>query len=104
MNRVLIVDDEQSLRDLLSIALGDEGWEVLTASSGDEAVEKLQVEPVDVVVSDIRMPGIDGLELLRIVTETAPETDVILMTAHASTDTAIEALARFMSLVEDATE
>ncbi len=92
MSRILIVDDEQSLRDLLSLALGDEGWDVATASDGDAAAVALQTEPVDVVVSDIRMPGMDGLELLRHVTASAPDTAVILMTAHASTDAAIEAL------------
>jgi len=92
VSRILIVDDEQSLRDMLSLALGDEGWDVATASDGDAAAAALQAEPVHVVLSDIRMPGMDGLELLRHVTASAPDTDVILMTAHASTDTAIEAL------------
>lgn len=92
MSRILIVDDEQSLRDMLSLALGDEGWDVTTASDGDAAAAALQAEPVDVVLSDIRMPGMDGLDLLAHVVESAPDTDVILMTAHASTDTAIKAL------------
>ncbi len=92
MSRILIVDDEQSLRELLSFALGDEGWDVATAVDGAAAAAALQAEPVDVVLSDIRMPGMDGLELLRHVAMSAPDTDVILMTAHASTDTAIEAL------------
>ena len=92
MSRILIVDDEQSLRDMLSLALGDEGWDVGTASDGDAAAAALLTEPVDIVLSDIRMPGKDGLDLLRHVTASAPDTDVILMTAHASTDSAIEAL------------
>lgn len=92
MSRILIVDDEQSIRDMLSLALEDEGWEVATAGDGDAAAAALQSQPVDVVLSDIRMPGMDGLELLRHVNASAPDTDVILMTAHASTDTAIEAL------------
>jgi len=92
VSRILIVDDEQSLRDMLSLALGDEGWDVGTASDGDAAAAALLTEPVDIVLSDIRMPGKDGLDLLRHVTASAPDTDVILMTAHASTDSAIEAL------------
>ncbi|NKB87432.1 MAG: response regulator [Acidobacteria bacterium] len=92
LSRILIVDDEQSMREMLSYALDNEGWEVLTAADGAAAAVALQTEPVDVVVSDIRMPGMDGLELLRHVTDSAPQTSVILMTAHASTDTAIEAL------------
>ena len=92
MSRILIVDDEQSIRDMLSLALADEGWDVATAGDGDAAAAALQSQPVDVVLSDIRMPGMDGLELLRHVNASAPDTDVILMTAHASTDTAIKAL------------
>lgn len=92
MNRLLIVDDEPSMREMLSIALGDEGYEVLTASDGAEAVRVLDADPVQVVVSDIRMPGFDGLELLRHTREVAPDIDVILITAHASADSAIEAL------------
>jgi len=92
VSRILIVDDEQSLRDMLSLALGDEGWDVSVAADGDAAAAALRDEPVNVVLSDIRMPGMDGLELLRHTAAIAPDTDVILMTAHASTDTAIEAL------------
>jgi two-component system response regulator PilR (NtrC family) len=92
LNRLLIVDDEQSMRDMLSIALGDEGYEIVQARDGEEALRVLDTEPVQVVVSDIRMPGLDGLELLRRSRESAPHTDVILITAHASTDSAIEAL------------
>ena len=92
MDRVLIVDDESSMREMLSIALGDEGWEVHSAHDGKAALAVLGKQPVDVVVSDIRMPGIDGVELLRYVREQAPDTAVILITAHASTDSAIEAV------------
>ncbi len=92
MTRILIVDDEPSMRDVLSIALSDEHYEVVTANDGDQAVALLQEEPFNVVVSDIRMPGLDGMGLLRRAREAAPDTDIILITAHASTDSAIEAL------------
>ncbi len=92
MDRVLIVDDESSMREMLSIALGDEGWEVRAARDGEEALAMLGKQPVDVVVSDIRMPGLDGVELLRQVRKQSPHTEVILITAHASTDTAVEAV------------
>ncbi|HJO03529.1 MAG TPA: sigma-54 dependent transcriptional regulator [Acidobacteriota bacterium] len=92
MDRVLIVDDESSMRAMLSIALGDEGWEVHAAGDGNEALALLSKQPVDVVVSDIRMPGVDGMELLRHVRDRSPRTEVSLITAHASTDSAIEAV------------
>ena len=92
MHRVLIVDDEPSMREMLAIALGDEGWEVHAAQDGEEALAKLAQQPFDVVVSDIRMPGVDGLELLGRAREQSPGTEVILITAHASTDSAIEAV------------
>ncbi len=92
MNRVLIVDDEPSMRDMLSIALADEGYELATADAGDLGIERIQSEPFDVVISDIRMPGVDGMELLRVVRDVAPNTEVILITAHASTGSAIAAL------------
>ncbi len=92
MDRVLIVDDESSMREMLSIALGDEGWQVHSAPDGEAALALLGKKPVDVVVSDIRMPGMNGMELLRYVREQSPVTEVILITAHASTDSAIEAV------------
>lgn len=92
MIRVLIVDDESSMRDMLSIALSDDDYEIVTAADGLEAIAALQADPFDIVVSDIRMPGVDGLELLRRAREVAPDTSIILITAHASTDSAIEAL------------
>ena len=92
MHRVLIVDDESSMREMLLIALGDEGWEVHAARDGDQALAMLAKQAVDVLVSDIRMPGVDGLELLGRVREQSPRTEVILITAHASTDSAIEAV------------
>ena len=92
MSRVLIVDDERSMREMLSIALADEGYEIRTAEDGDRALELLRAEPFEVLVSDIRMPGTDGIELLRQVRSFSPQTDVILITAHASMDSAIEAL------------
>lgn len=92
MKRVLIVDDEQSMRDMLAIALRGEGFEVIAAENGEAAQAEIEAHPVDIVVSDIRMPGLDGLELLSQTREISPDTEVILITAHASTDSAIEAL------------
>ena len=93
MNRVLVVEDERSMRDLLSLMLRKEGYTVEVAESGIQAVSRLAKDPpYDLIVTDVSMPGMTGLELLRHARKTAPETSVILMTAYGSKETAIEAL------------
>lgn len=91
MANILIVDDEQSYRQLLTLVFQEEGHELRTAMNGRQALEEVQREPVDVIVSDVKMPDMDGIELLRAVRETLPDIGVILMTAFASVDTAREA-------------
>ena len=91
MSNLLIVDDEQSYRQLLSLIFGGEGHDVRTASNGREAVEMLAVEPADLIVSDVRMPDMDGIEMLRAVRETLPEIGIVFMTAHATVESAREA-------------
>src|SRR5229473_2641396 len=90
--RVLVVDDEKSMRDLLSITLGKEGYDVLTAAGGEPAIEALHRETVDVVITDLRMPKVDGMQVLRAAKEISPDTAVIVITAVASTETAVEAM------------
>jgi len=92
MASVLIVDDERSMRDFLKILLEKEGHEVATASSGASALDALDKHTVDVIVSDIRMPGMTGIELLETVKEQSPELPVILITAFASPDDAVLAM------------
>lgn len=89
---ILIVDDEPSMREFLEIMLHREGYKVSAASSGQEALKMLNDEIYDLIVSDIQMPGVSGLDLLRNVKETSPETLVIMITAYASTETAVEAM------------
>ncbi len=92
-HRILVVEDEQSMRDLMALMLRKEGYRVETAESGSRAKERLDRNEVfDLVVSDISMPGISGLDLLRHFRQSAPETSVILMTAYGTKETAIEAL------------
>jgi len=91
MSNILIVDDEQSYRQLLSLVFDGDGHNVRTAMNGREALEKLQEEPADVIISDVKMPDIDGIEMLRSVRETLPDVGVVLMTAFASVETAREA-------------
>ncbi len=92
MSRILIVDDEQSIRQVVAIALRREGHDVVVAEDGETATKELETNPVDVVISDIKMPGVDGLDVLRFAREHCPKTAVILMTAYTSTESAIEAL------------
>ena len=90
--RILVVDDERAIRDLLSEALRDAGYEVLSAAGGKEASEIVREENVHIAICDIKMPEMDGLELLRHVRDVSPETVVILVTAYASVETAVNAL------------
>jgi two-component system response regulator PilR (NtrC family) len=92
MSKILVVDDEQSMRDFLAILLTKEGHEVLTAKSGADALQAVQSEIFDLVITDMKMPGADGMEVLKAVKEVSPETVVIMITAFATTETAVEAM------------
>ncbi len=92
MNTILIVDDEKSMREFLKILLVKEGYKVITAQDGDRALELIQKSPVDLVVSDIRMPGISGLELLARIKDHDEDVPVIMITAFASPDDAVQAM------------
>ena len=91
MSRILVVDDEQSMREMLSIMLAKEGHEVLEAGSRGEAATALARGPVDMVVTDVRLPDGDGIEILRHVKAASPETVVIVMTAFGTADSAVAA-------------
>ncbi len=92
MPKVLIIDDERSILDTLRILLRGEGFEVAVSDSGREALERLpEIEP-DVVLTDIRMPGVTGIDVLSAVREQDPELPVILMTAQASLQSAVQAV------------
>ena len=87
MSNILIVDDEQSYRQLLSLVFEGDGHSIRTASNGREALALLQQDAADVIISDVKMPDMDGIEMLRSVRETHPDLGVILMTAFASVRT-----------------
>lgn len=91
MSNLLIVDDEQSYRQLLSLVFETEGHSVRTAMNGREALEMLQVQPADLIISDVRMPDMDGIALLRAARELYQDIGIVLMTAFATVDTAREA-------------
>jgi len=90
--RILVVDDEPSMREFLEIFFRREGYAVETAPGVDEAVVCLENDEIDVVITDMQMPGGTGLDLLHSCREISPETMVIVITAYASTDSAIAAM------------
>ncbi|MDR2456174.1 MAG: sigma-54 dependent transcriptional regulator, partial [Deltaproteobacteria bacterium] len=89
---VLIVDDEEHIRKIMAIMLGKRGYQCRTAASGAEALEIFNKEDFDVVLTDLNMPGLDGLGLLARLKAEAPDTVVIMVTAFAAVDTAIRAM------------
>ena len=91
-NHVLVVDDEESMRHLLSVILTDRGYEVRAVSNGEDALRELSARDYDLVLSDVRMPRMDGLVLLRRALELHPDLTFIVMSAYGTHDTAIEAM------------
>ena len=90
--RILVVDDERSMRELLAIVLRREGYEVLLAENGRSAVSLLEREPVDLLISDIKMPDLSGVDVLRAAKKVDQDILGIMITAFASTETAVEAM------------
>ena len=90
--RVLVVDDENSVLDLLSRTLEGAGYEVFTATDGQDAFGKVLQHRIGVVLLDITMPGMSGMEVLKQITDHWPDTCVIMVTATADTGTAVEAM------------
>ena len=91
---ILVAEDEAAVRESLADLLRDESYQVTTAVDGAAAISALDTSEFDLVLSDVRMPGADGLAVLRHSREVAPQTLVLLMTAHATVDSAVEALRR----------
>ncbi|HEX9508486.1 MAG TPA: response regulator, partial [Myxococcales bacterium] len=90
---ILVADDEPSIRHVLSLYLTDRGYEVRAVSDGREALQELAAHNYDVVISDVRMPKVDGLELLRQARAQWPDLTFIAMSAYGSQDRALEAVA-----------
>ena len=91
-SRILVVDDEESIREFLEIMLKKEGYEVSTAEDGQKAKEMLLKKSFDMVISDLQMPNVTGIELLKYVKDSYPETVFMLITAFGTTETAVEAM------------
>ena len=92
MDTILIVDDEINYPLILSAVLQDEGYETLTANSGEEALEILENSDVDLVLTDMKMPKMDGITLLEKIKEKDPQVPVMMMTAHGTVEKAVEAM------------
>jgi len=92
--RILVVDDEQNIRTVLRALLARDGHQVIVAADGDEAKERLASGGFHAVLTDLRMPGTDGMALLRHVCSTYPGLPVVMLTAHGTVDTAVEAIKR----------
>src|SRR5262245_34950748 len=90
--RVLVIDDNPASLELMSSAMGAPGIEILTTTDPEEGLDLVASRHPQVVLTDLVMPGMSGLEVLTRIMETDPSTDVILMTAHYSSETAVEAI------------
>lgn len=89
---ILVVDDELLIRDLLYDFFSGQGWEISVAENGEKALEVIKQKKIDLVLSDIKMPQMDGLTLTSHLKESHPEIPVVLMTGYPSVDTAVTAL------------
>ena len=92
MSRILVVDDDRSMREFLEILLDREGYEVVSAANGKTAMDLCKRQKFDLVITDLKMPKVSGIDLMKNIKEISPETMVILITAYASGETAIEAM------------
>ncbi len=90
--QILVVDDEPNLRRVLSAQLTREGYEVFVAEDGEHALTMLEEHHLDLVITDLKMPKVDGMELLRRALALDPELPVVMITAHGTVDNAVEAL------------
>ncbi len=90
--KILLVDDEEGIRKVLDISLSDIGYKVYTAGNGEEAFKVFEEVNPPIVLTDIKMPGMDGIELLRKIKKTSPNTEVIMITGHGDMDLAVRSL------------
>lgn len=89
---ILVVDDEKSMREILEILLKSEGYGVSVAENGEKAIEAVKKDIFDLIITDMKMPKVGGLELLKNVKQLTPETVVVIITAFGTTDSAVEAM------------
>ena len=90
--KILLIDDEEGIRKVLGISLTDSGYQVFTAESGEEALRIFQKQEPSIILTDIKMPGMDGIELLQRIKKENPDTEVIMITGHGDMELAIQSL------------
>lgn len=90
--RILVVDDEEHVRRVLELMLARQGYAVITAANGQDTLEKFVAEVFDLVILDLRMPGLDGIAVLGRLREAEPDQVVMMVTAYASVETALSAM------------
>ncbi|MCD4716865.1 MAG: response regulator [Desulfobacterales bacterium] len=90
--KMMLVDDEERFLSTTQKLLSKKGYDVLTASSGAEALEKLRLHNIHVVILDVKMPGMDGMETLKVIKKTFPLVEVIMLTGHATVESAVDGL------------
>ena len=91
-SNILVVDDEPIARQSLSDILRLEGYHVIAVASGELAVDHIRKYAVDLIVLDLKMPGMNGMDVVQVVNQISPDTEIILLTAFGSMETAVEAL------------
>lgn len=89
---LLLIDDEEVIHDSIGDFLKEQGYQISSAYTGEEGLEILRTEAIDIVITDIRMPGIDGLDVLKKIKQTNPDAEVIIMTGHGDLSSAISAI------------
>jgi two-component system, NtrC family, response regulator HydG len=92
--KVLVVDDQRNMRATTALVLRQAGYDVAEAEDGSAAIQRLQGETFDVVLTDLRMGAVDGIEVLSRAVEASPSTQVIVMTAYGTIESAVEAVRR----------
>ena len=92
MSRVLLVDDEEEFVETLAQRLEVRDFDVATATNGADALARIEGEDIDLVILDVQMPGVDGIEVLRCIKQSKPLIEVIMLTGHATVQTAIDGM------------
>lgn len=90
--KILVVDDDEIARDVVSLSLQREGYSIISAYNGLAAIQILDIEDIDLVITDLRMPGASGMDVLKHSVKNNPDTAVVILTAYGTLDTAIEAI------------